>query len=776
MPTILNQFANIKSLSFQSEIRPTSPISTQQNNQIEGFESNVFTPLNDRDIIDLITQATPNIPGISDISLEKSLQFVLPEIGIQKVVVEEGVDRFALFVDVRFLFDFDIRPHQYLIDRYFLANVEYYAENRNNLIEKSLFRKTNAKQGGIRSFGKMKISEYGSGFEYKTTYFLNFPKVKSGESYVNPENVFFVVRNMFDEESFKRDFVIDEFGVEDDFNGKAVILDVISNNILNIGKITYIDTNNQEWQGPTNKKKDKTFTYSKLFVDSKQVFITQKEIKYFKKKTEKELSNTLTFSPIEDIGNNSLVNIHSPKKLSYPAKIVFDVDWYHTVLKIMDKNAQIIANNPSLVKKCLIKSIKVYRKRLDGSDNKENLIETITGVGIDSGRLFFEENKYDNTQNEYIRNFFLVDRTIDKNTFSGTYKYWLEFELDNQIYKFFEEKQKELREARRNFLSFNNSLNFSPSPSLVDDEKLTISTKTVYNILPLFSEQSLQEIDNEINQEFKMLYDKKENDFYNNKIAILDRKIQQITQENNQKPSKNTRTSLSVTYNLGTFEMSSDSVSFLFDEIGEKLKIDKQTLEQKFQPTLIENKQFVGGIEKKQKRPFKDEKIDAKEQNQLLEFRDEFHIDGLSPKIIDNSVQKFVIESKKGTDVSQILNKSTEQRIFDDNLSEIGILDVYSSLKSTSEQKKAEIFIFNGYEDNIKNPRWEKLEELSALEGKFVLCQLRPTKNPQKAVADSLFFVGDEKKNTINVNLEFFNDEKFTILSNQEKIIQNVSL
>lgn len=712
--------------------------------------------------VGVLSQATSNTPNISDINLEKSLQFVLPKIQIGKIKIEEAVSNFAVNLNFRFVFDFNIKPFREIIDKYFVLKIQQFSVNssieRESILNRSLFLSSNNQGILKKSFIQANIEETGTNFIYNINFKDIINKTKNGEDFFNPFYSFYTIRVEFDEETFNKDFDIANFGMKDEFNGKAILLDIINNQNVDVLINSYETIEKVEWQGPINSNFENLWTYSQLYFDSLQIskrtFKPTSELNI--RESLSKLSESLISNTSNDETNLSIVNVHTTKKLTFPPTIFFDIDWKTLVLKMMGQKRYIVQNNPQLIDKCKIKSIKLYKKR--AKMDKSQLIATVPTTNnipnLSDNSVHFEEMNYNSTSNTNIRNFMFVDKTANRNTFDGTYEYSAVFEIDNGIYDFLKQKSKNLRTARK---ELNNA----------NDAKLVDSVHTFYNVLPLFSQKSMSQLSDQIDSEFTN-FKKSEEEIrlLQDKIGLLDQKLQLLTDETNQKLSKTNKTTDTITVSLGKFRYSVAKKNALFDKEVEKPKLSVQDLQV--------NNFTLQPIVKTNFKPLQDEKLSVQEQEKLKELRNTFQIDGLTPFLSEKQEDKFVIEDSVSFNTmptgQQIRQKET---LFDSNISSTGLSDIFESISPNSKTQEFQVEYFDGYDNNnIKMPKWKVLENASDFENKLLLCRVRSN----EIVNNEFFLLNDEKKPTFVVDLEFFDKDKFIVLNNKENQIKNVSL
>ena len=771
MPTIINQILNnITSVE--------DPNSTSLSPSVEISPDGGALEAINNDLPD--EAAISVVPGISNLNLEKSLQSILPNIKVNKMKIEDLSFAYNVNIQLEYKFDFDFESAQELIEKYFVSSINTVISNNPSeklkVEKRSLFFWDSPPKPLNKKFGFLSLEKIAEEFIYIHNFNIIINKL---ENNANPPSVFFICKVFFDEKTFNDDYSLQDIeGLDEKNNGKAKIINFIADGDYDIHETSYY-TREKEWQGPTNIKlvtdsqgsvKEKYYTYSKLYFDSEEVFINNTKIKSNLTNSVLKFSNELvskeaSFSLIE----NSTIKVHSDTKQSYPPKIFFDLRWAEVVKKAMGGDKYIAENNPEIHNLCKIKTIKVFKRRIDGDRYNKEAIGFFSNDKGDiqySGNDFLiEENKYDFNNEKNIRNFIFVDKTCDKNNFYGTYEYSIVFELDNQIYTMLKDKQKKIKVAKKNLVSLQHNLETNGDFSYTD-QRLVDSFYDFSNTYGLFSKKSVQEVDFSMKNSFKLSDDKQELQNTIEKVSILEDYMQKILREDDQKLSKTNRTNLTYEIKLGKFEFIKDSSLFLFDKIEDKYKISSSDLNDILKDSLTPKKIIKNNEIKKNTKNFKDEKLDSESQTLLREIRDKNEFFGLTPQVSSKNGQKFTSSidfyEKKP---SSLLEKPMKEFIFDENLSQNGVFEIFNNMEQKEQDKEVEIYYFGGYGENMSDVRWNKLENLDEFQDSFLLCRLQFKKHSKETIADKYFFLNQEVTPKNNTYVEFFTKESIMELS-----------
>lgn len=741
--------------------------------------NNVFLEEN----VNFLTSAIKVVPGVSELNVEKSLLSIIPDPFIENIKIKEVEDRLYVDFDVKFIFNFNITPFKHLIDKYFQLKIEKLISDSkaavDGVLNRSLFSLANQIPSNsnlsisenvslgkvIYTFGFSKVTKYGDRFEYSfkaRDLQLDAEKVKNGTSYRNPNYLLYRINGRFDTDSFENDFGVENFGLNENTNGKALVIALIEEGNIVGKEWSHSFSDKSPWYGTFSTTTDgNRFSYSQVYYDSRRLSLVSKNIgnklnivsnisgliKFPKAPTLSTLPKTI------QTANVPRINVHSYDAVASGVQIFFDIDW-NGLLEDNTSQQKLLKVNPELSSMAYISNMRIYRKRIDEKNAKRELL----GNGVEQEGLIFCENdkikiiekKYNlRVGNENIRSFIFSDKFFTEKRDRGKYEYSIELEIKNDIPLYIKNKKEELSVVEKNIESytrkFSKKQNDKKSNNIkINEEQYLLDLKTFYDALvPLTNENSLV-----LNEEIKKTY------AFSNPITGISDGVGALSQGvkdlnkiymdldsslRSSIPGKRNNTTdrrnFVVNYTFKKiYSYDETGISFLSEELEKPEEIERSLVNRLFlsdleqfditsvQPKKVtfKEKDGINFVERKdvsllassksrkiQTKGFTAEDLKQNEQSQLVSFRDFTLEEGsmlqINPTIVENPYkldEKFLFTNilQKEEDAVQV------DTILNNKIQNIDLFPVFERLAPKQEElPKSKIEYFSGYKTNEQN-------------------------------------------------------------------------
>lgn len=709
--------------------------------------------------------------NVSFYHIEKSLLTSMPDLQIEKVNISENSLGQIISIKQKTVFNFNVEPFKDLIGNYFLFKVEkYILENeseRNALLNSPLFHSQQYKKESVSiPLSKSNQRTFGNKVEYVA-------EVKGKELNIDfvagqkPNYVLHVCSLKFDENKFQRDFDLNEDYFSDSNDGKSIALSLI-NNQGNTNRIyNYVDENEQDWQGATNEVNDERYTYSKLQIYSKKVFLRQHDSNNLINRNSNisNLLDGLLFNPNQRFQTPSFINVHEKNLLTNKGiQLFFDLDWLNLAKKHINESF-LIDKNKTFLNDVAMKSIKLKR---DGSDIGSFAVQTGQKQDVENQKCKIQE-LFLNHNSDYVKSYSIIDKSVE---YDKNYQYSIELVQENNIQKTIKERQKQLfvleRDVEEYSTRFADTLDNSGTVILEQSErnltfdKYNNNIKTLFDSVALITDVENQQVDVE-----QVIFSSNPRTGTTDGISSLKSDVKKVSELYNQiakstnkevpgkKIGANQSEEIKILIDLAKnvvypSNILTNNLSF---DINNGINTINESIQQDI---LLQSRDLsVNAI-----KLYKDEQKGNKEQQEQVNIRNQQNLDGLGVTL-EVQEQPFLYEKNNKYDKLAALTpsyniKEARLTIFDKTVGDIDLsVPLLELFPQNDEQRPPIIEYLSGFErydggiSNIKRPIWLELEE-NAINN--VLCRI---KGSNKNIVDRYFiYKQEEKQNIVNISQE----------------------
>lgn len=709
--------------------------------------------------------------NVSFYHIEKSLLTSMPDLQIEKVNISENSLGQIVSIKQKTVFNFNVEPFKDLIGNYFFFKVEkYILENeseRNALLNSPLFHSQQYKKESVSiPLSKSNQRTFGNKVEYVA-------EVKGKELNIDfvagqkPNYVLHVCSLKFDENKFQRDFDLNEDYFSDSNDGKSIALSLI-NNQGNTNRIyNYVDENEQDWQGATNEVNDERYTYSKLQIYSKKVFLRQHDSNNLINRNSNisNLLDGLLFNPNQQFQTPSFVNVHEKNLLANKGiQLFFDLDWLNLAKKHINESF-LIDKNKTFLNDVVMKSIKLKR---NGSDIGSFIVQAGQKQNAENQKCKIQE-LFLNHNSDYIKSYSITDKSIE---YDKNYQYSIEIIQENNIQKTIKEKQKQLfvleRDVEEYSTRFADTLDNSGTIILEQSErnltfdKYNNNIKTLFDSVALITDVENQQVDVE-----QVIFSSNPRTGTTDGVSSLKSDVKKVSELYNQiakstnkevpgkKIGANQSEEIKILIDLAKnviypSNILTNNLSF---DINNGINTVNESIQQDI---LLQSRDLsVNAI-----KLYKDEQKDNKEQQEQVNIRNQQNLDGLGVTL-EVQEQPFLYEKNNKYDKLGALTpsyniKEAKLTIFDKTVGDIDLSTPLLELFPQNDERQSPIIEYlSGFEtydsgiSNIKRPVWLELEENAV---NNVLCRI---KGANKNIVDRYFiYKQEEKQNIVNISQE----------------------
>ena len=679
-------------------------------------------------LFDLLSDSTVVIPGISNLNLEKSLSSVVPSIQIENIEMEELFDKFVIKHNIKFSFSFDVSKFEEFLMKYFKIRISSYSsDNPNQLIniqQKSLFYDKNYTSKKEFSFSSFRKKEFQDRFEYKSSFQTEINKNKNGEFFIAPSYIFQVLKVYFDEDSFNKEFDINELGFDENNNGKSILISYFDNDVYNPYQLKITTEDTVEWQSSFNVKDGEHYTYSFFTSDARKLLINQESIK----NKIKLLSDFPNLNLSEDVNNSSAkkyISFYNKEYFTYPISLFFDIDWYNLCLdKTIYKS--LLLNNENLISNFSIQNITIKK-------HTENNVELLGSISISEKQLInFEDNKIKLKEsildNQLVKTFHLIDQTANLTNFNGKVMYSIELTIKSALESLLEEKNKEIQKAYKEIQNYNFQFEnltdkdgeFVGDVKIDVDESLYVkSLETYYNNLPLLKKIDVRsELEREYNNSNPTTGTSKGRNKFQENIKQLNDSFTKLSSFNN-------------SYVSGKKLSKTQRSLFSYEQKTKWVVLTKEYFDVLPNPDILEytlseinNYDFSSNI--------REIKNNKQSQNNIDNLFQDI-------KAYDSESKKFQIINSLDKQKSNNLENSLEVIEIDDVFKQQNV-EISSVFKERTIDELRYFYYFDGM--------WKEIDSFSELTDESYLCKVEFLDN--RKIGNNVFLLGENKEEGVN--------------------------